>query len=256
MESQPVKTMRQSGILLMGVLFAGPALAADLGASGTSAPPASTTVAQPQAVASPSGGVRYVTDQFKITMRQGTGLNYKVLRSLSTGDRLQVIQQDAQSGYTEVRTPDGAQGWVLTRYLMDHPTARAQLAQARQSLDQANTKLKSVSDTLSQTQDALKAKNKAETALKGRYDALQKQYKNLRETAKNAVAVADENSRLKQRTAALSKRLSSVTSENETLKNTGLLRWFMAGGGVLLVGLILGLLMPHLVRRRRDNWFS
>ena len=243
--------MRKSGILLVGVLFAGPALAADTGV-----PAASTTVAQPQSVAAPSGGVRYVTDQFKITMRQGAGLRYQIVRMLSTGDRLQVVQQDAQSGYTEVRTQDGAQGWVLTRYLMDHPTARAQLAQASQSLDQANAKLKSVADTLSQTQDALKAKTQAEADLQGRYDALQKQYNTLRETAKNAVAVADENQTLKQRTALLSKQLSAVTSENDTLKNTGLLRWFMAGGGVLLVGLILGLLMPHLARRRRDNWFS
>ena len=243
--------MRKSGILLVGVLFAGPALAADTGV-----PAASTTVAQPQSVAAPSGGVRYVTDQFKITMRQGAGLRYQIVRMLSTGDRLQVVQQDAQSGYTEVSTQDGAQGWVLTRYLMDHPTARAQLAQASQSLEQANAKLKSVADTLSQTQDALKAKTQAEADLQGRYDALQKQYNTLRETAKNAVAVADENQTLKQRTALLSKQLSAVTSENDTLKNTGLLRWFMAGGGVLLVGLILGLLMPHLARRRRDNWFS
>jgi SH3 domain protein len=113
-----------------------------------------------------------------------------------------------------------------------------------------------VTDTLSQTQDALKAKTQAEADLQGRYDALKKQYDNLRATAKNAVAVADQNRTLKRRTATLSKRLSAVSSENETLKNTGLLRWFMAGGGVLLVGLILGLLMPHLVRRRRDNWFS
>ena len=226
--------MRKSGILLVGVLLAGPALAADTGV-----PAASTTVAQPQSVAVPSGGVRYVTDQFKITMRQGAGLRYQIVRMLSTGDRLQVIQQDAQSGYTEVSTQDGAQGWVLTRYLMDHPTARAQLAQARQSLDQTNTKLKSIADTLSQTQDALKAKTQAEADLQERYDALQKQYTTLRETAKNAVAVADENHTLKQRTALLSKQLSAVTSENDTLKNTGLLRWFMAGGGVLLVGLIL-----------------
>jgi SH3 domain protein len=251
MESQPVKMMRKSGILLMGVVFAGPAMAADTGA-----PAANTTVTQAQAVVTPSGGVRYVTDQFKVTLRQGAGLRYQIVRMLSTGDRLQVVQQDAQTGYTEVRTADGTQGWVLTRYLMNHPTARAQLDQARQSLDQANTKLKSVADTLSQTQDALKAKTQAEADLQGRYDALQKQYKNLRETAKNAVAVADENQTLKQRTATLSKRLSAVTSENETLKNTGLMRWFMAGGGVLLIGLILGLLMPHLVRRRRDNWFS
>lgn len=235
----------------MGVLFTGPALAADTGA-----PAASTTVAQPQSVAVSSGGVRYVTDQFKVTMRQGAGLRYQIVRMLSTGDRLQVVQQDAQTGYTEVRTQDGAQGWVLTRYLMNHPTARAQLAQAKQSLDQTNAKLKSIADTLSQTQDALKAKTQAEADLQGRYDALQKQYTTLRETAKNAVAVADENHTLKQRTALLSKQLSAVTSENDTLKNTGLLRWFMAGGGVLLVGLILGLLMPHLARRRRDNWFS
>lgn len=243
--------MRKSGILLMGILFAGPALAAD-----ATAPASSTTAAQAQAVATPSSGVRYVTDQFKITLRQGAGLHYKIVRMLSSGERLQVVRQDTQTGYTEVRTPGGDQGWVLTRYLMDHPAARVQLAKARQSLDQVKAKLKTTAGTLAQTQTALKAKTRAEADLLRRYEALKKQYDNLRATAKNAVAISDENRALKQHTATLSRQLEQVSGENATLKNTGLLRWFMAGGGVLLVGLILGLLMPNLVRKRRDNWFS
>lgn len=250
MELQPVTMMRVSGILLVGLLASGPALAADLAASSTTGAAVAVQL-QPSA-----GGVRYVSDEFKVTLRSGPGLKFQILRMLSTGDRLTVVQQDDKAGYTEVNTADGTQGWVLTRYLMNHPTAQAQLNNARQALSQANAKLKSLTDTLSQTQAALKANTQAEADLKGHYDALQKQYTTLRETAKNAVAVADENSTLKKRTATLSRQLAAVSSENETLKDTGLIRWFMAGGAVLLVGLILGLMMPHLLRRRRDNWFN
>ncbi|STT81786.1 arylsulfatase [Klebsiella pneumoniae] len=35
-------------------------------------------------------------------------------------------------------------------------------------------------------------------------------------------------------------------------------QWFMYGGGVLGVGLLLGLVLPHLVpsRKRKDRWMN
>ncbi|STQ09229.1 SH3 type 3 domain-containing protein [Enterobacter cloacae] len=39
---------------------------------------------------------------------------------------------------------------------------------------------------------------------------------------------------------------------------TIIMQWFMYGGGVLGVGLVLGLVLPHLIpsRKRKDRWMN
>ncbi|APZ43335.1 hypothetical protein BW247_09720 [Acidihalobacter ferrooxydans] len=234
-------------VLLCGVCLTGAPQAAVAAATDASAPTASAPVTHP---------TRYVTDQFQITLRSGPGLGHQILSMLSSGDRVTVLQQNAKNGYSEVKTSSGVSGWVLTRFLMDRPAARAQLAQAHQAVAAADAKLKTAQQTLAKTKNELTAKVQADAALRSRFDSLQQEYQTLRKTAKNAVAMADANDKLKVRVTTLERQLTSVSSENATLRNTGLLRWFMAGGGVLLVGLILGLLMPRLTRKRKDNWFN
>ncbi|MHA6498813.1 TIGR04211 family SH3 domain-containing protein, partial [Escherichia coli] len=40
--------------------------------------------------------------------------------------------------------------------------------------------------------------------------------------------------------------------------STIIMQWFMYGGGVLGLGLLLGLVLPHLIptRKRKDRWMN
>ena len=80
---------------------------------------------------------RYVTDIFEITLRSGKSTQNEIVRMLPSGTALEVIETDAKSGYTRVRTPSGKDGWVLSRYLMDLPSARARLSGAETKLANA-----------------------------------------------------------------------------------------------------------------------
>jgi SH3 domain protein len=66
---------------------------------------------------------RYVTDQLEITLRAGAGNGYRIVAMLPSGERLQVLEQNEE--WTRVRTGEGRQGWVLSRYLSQTPAARA-----------------------------------------------------------------------------------------------------------------------------------
>ncbi|MEO0974872.1 MAG: TIGR04211 family SH3 domain-containing protein, partial [Pseudomonadota bacterium] len=62
----------------------------------------------------------WVTDRFEITLRSGPSTRNEIRRMLPSGAALEVLEQDADSGYTRVQTASGSeQGWVLTRYLMN-----------------------------------------------------------------------------------------------------------------------------------------
>ena len=72
----------------------------------------------------------YVTDEFKITLRSGESATHRILRMLPTGEKLNVLSSNPNNGYSKVRTASGAEGFVLTRQLVDQPVARDRLAAA------------------------------------------------------------------------------------------------------------------------------
>ena len=79
----------------------------------------------------------YVTDELEITLRRGQGTQFGIRAMLDSGSRVEVLQQDAESGYTQVRTSSGTEGWVLSRYLQNNPVARERVDTARQAQSQA-----------------------------------------------------------------------------------------------------------------------
>ncbi|SUI45122.1 SH3 domain-containing protein [Serratia marcescens] len=49
------------------------------------------------------------------------------------------------------------------------------------------------------------------------------------------------------------KKVNAVNLQLDDKQRTIILQWFMYGGGVAGVGLLLGLLLPHLIPRRKNN---
>ena len=98
----------------------------------------------------------WVTDQFEITLRSGPSTGNAIQLMLRSGTQLEVLEQDAESGYSRVRTEGGTEGWVLTRYLMRERSAREQLSTLTSQLTSANTRGSSLDSQLS--------------AIKGEYD--------------------------------------------------------------------------------------
>ena len=70
---------------------------------------------------------RYVSDTLEITMRSGKGTSFGITRMLRSGTAVQVLAVDKNTGYTQVRTKNGKEGWVLSRFLMNGQAARERL---------------------------------------------------------------------------------------------------------------------------------
>jgi len=58
--------------------------------------------------------VMYITDQIKVTLRSGPGLKYQIIKMLSTGNKVTAINS-SDNGYTQVKLPNGKNGWILNR---------------------------------------------------------------------------------------------------------------------------------------------
>jgi len=187
---------------------------------------------------------RYIVDQAKLPMRSGQSTKYAIVRMLPSGAPVQVLEQ-SPGGYSRVRAPGGKEGWILSRYLMKEPAARSRLLQAEKELSKLQ-EIKQKKASLEQERSTLKREN---SQLKG-------ELKHIRTTAANAVAVADENRTLKSKMEETEQELESLRQETSDIRNGAQQRWFMLGGGAILLGILLGLILPRLKVRKKDRWGS
>ena len=196
---------------------------------------------------------RFVSDQLEITMRTGQGVKFGIRKMLSSGTKLEVIETDP-AGYSKVRTENGADGWVLTRYLSNTPSARNSLAASVQkvaNLELEIAKYKEEIQALSSQNTDASSENLSLTETSQR---LGKELDDLRRTASNSVALDNENRQLKEKLQQIDDQMQSLEIENSSLKDSSAKSWFLIGAAVLFGGLLLGLILPRLRFQKKENW--
>ena len=197
---------------------------------------------------------RYVSDTLEITMRSGKGTNFGITRMLRSGTPLEVLEVDKKSGYTRVRTKTGKEGWVLSRFLMNGRAARERLATAEKDLAELeleNRKFTTAMATMTEEKSALE-KNLQE--LEGQSRGVNQELSEIKRTASSALAIDSENKELKGRMVSLERQLQTVQQENEALKDRTARDWFMVGAAVVLLGIIVGLIIPKIRFRKKSSW--
>ncbi|MDH5259650.1 MAG: TIGR04211 family SH3 domain-containing protein, partial [Gammaproteobacteria bacterium] len=130
---------------------------------------------------------RYVSDEFSITMRTGQGTQHKIIKSVKTGTKLELLEE-SEDGYSKVRIPNGTEGWVLSRYLVNEPVAKDRLVSAEKKISalqsqtiELNKKLNSLSSSSSTLEKDSSRLSKSNIKLKKELDSI-------REIAANQIA--------------------------------------------------------------------
>jgi SH3 domain protein len=188
-------------------------------------------------------------------MRNGQGVKFSIRKMLTSGTRLDVLETDP-AGYSKVRTADGIEGWVLTRYLSNTPSARDRLAASEQknaNLELEISRYKEEISALSSQNTDVDSQN---MTLKEKSQRLSKELDDLRRTASNAVALDNENRQLKEKLQQIDHQNQSLVIENNALKDNSTRSWFLIGAAVLFAGIVLGLILPRLRLRKKDSWGS
>lgn len=203
---------------------------------------------------------RYVTDQLTITLRSGEGSGFRVLQSLPSGTTLEVLSENQATGYSRVRTSDGTEGYSLTRYLVSEEPAQVELERLRSELEKLREKPDGVEEQLEEELTELKSEYQS---LKLRYDTLEfenvqlsQRMEAVKENAANVLSLMDERDEALQKANRLNTELDELRVRNLELENHSDKKWFMVGAGVLILGVLLGLILPRVGIRRRSRWGS
>lgn len=196
----------------------------------------------------------YVTDKLEVPLRAGTSTRYKIVRMLESGDSVQILKHDKESGHSQVRTADGSTGWILTRYLMDQPAPRERMLRAEKALEPLkteNTQLKERLAALSGTQQEADTRY---SKLQQENQRLSQELAQIHKTAANAITIDQRNRELEKQMVDMERELQLVEQENQSLSDGNAQTWFLRGAGVLLLGGFLGLIIPRVRWHKRNRW--
>jgi len=199
---------------------------------------------------------RWISDQFEVTLRTGKSTRQSIIRVLPSGTKVTVLEQDDESGYTRVRTSDGREGWLLTRYLISSQTARLQLPQLqtrlRNSEETRRQLLARIRELERGRRDLQTQLGRTETSSRG----LQQQLDKIRELSSDTIQLDDQIKRLKKQQIYNKRHIGELESMNRELSASSNREWFIVGAAVVMFGLLLGLFIPRMrwQRKPRITW--
>jgi SH3 domain protein len=196
----------------------------------------------------------WVSDEFEITLRSGPSTSNAIQLMVGSGTALEILERDTDAGYTRVRTGGGTEGWVLSRYLMPEPSAREQLQTLSGQLSSANTKGSSLTSQLAAIRGEHGTATKRIETLEREKSQLEQELAEIKRTAANVLRINDENTDLHKQVMDAGIRMDILEQENRELSGQTTRYWFMTGGLVLLVGIILGLWLPRIRWQRRSGY--
>ena len=190
----------------------------------------------------------YVGETIQITLRRGPGLDFKVLDMLPSGRKVQIVRKE--KAWTQVRLTNNKEGWVLSRFLTPEEPSSSRLR-----------KVEAQHKTLSEQTKALIEQNSAVNAenrrLRADLNRSQTNLSDLKQFQTDYEGFKKEFDKLKADKKSLQKQVATTRKLIERYEKatpnvllTQDIKWFLAGAGVFLFGLIIGLVMR---RRRRKS---
>jgi len=167
----------------------------------------------------------YISDDLFIYMHSGAGNNYRILGSINSGTEIKVTG-NIENDYTEIIDEKNRNVWVESKYVSLKPGLRFVIAELNEKL--ANT----TSNTDNMSEELAQARNTIEN-------------------------LSSEKAKLNNEISQLNKTLITTQSKLKDQDTNIKKEWFFNGAIVLVIGLILGLIIPRLAGRRKgsmDNW--
>lgn len=165
----------------------------------------------------------YISDDLHTFIHSGPGTKYKIIGSVNTGDRVEIIRKNSK--YTLIKDSKGRSGWVNSKYISAQPGLKERLPQLETQLTKVQAQLDEYKTNIESQDSKLEKLENINLTLNKQIEEIQ-------------ILNANLNDKL------------------DTKKNDLLMRWFSYGGMVAGGGLILGLILPYLIpsRRKKSRW--
>lgn len=162
--------------------------------------------------------IGFISDDLFIYFHSGAGTEYRILGSINAGEEVQVLSK-VENGYVHVMDPTNRKGWIDANYLSDRPGLRVVLAELSEDIADKTVQISTLKNKLDSTSSELIQTKQQLAAVNGEKQKIEKLY-----------ASAE----------------SDLDAQSFDTKKT----WFIYGASVLIIGLLLGLIIPKFASKR------
>ena len=180
----------------------------------------------------------YVSDDIKITLRTGQGIDHKILAMIKIGQEVEVLQPD--DDWTQIQLPSGMEGWVLTRFLTYDKPCRLEFGILKKKYETLSTQsaflLKEnriYKEESKRLRTELSGSKEMLAAISKSYDTLKKESADFLELNSKHEVTSSELSDQTKKAEKLEEELSKLLSHRNII-------WFLSGAGVLVLGMLIG----------------
>ena len=195
----------------------------------------------------------YITDVLNVPLHSGPSNDDPILNDrLPSGTALEVLDHDAVSGFSQVRTTSGTEGWISAQYLVDVPIARDQLIAANREVERLNelrTDRQSELDGVTLERDESR---QFASSLQLRVTESEKELADIKHISADAIDAHATSERLAELNERLRDEVASLVQELDALQDNVEQQWLLIGAGLVLLGLALGVVIK--ARPRRSAW--
>ena len=178
---------------------------------------------------------RWVSDSLSTYVRSGPTDGYRIVGTLTSGEKVELLR--SQGDYSQVRSDNGDTVWIPSRDLQETPGQAERLPQLEQQVADLSAELEGINETW-------------KTRVQGMQETLDAR-KALIDESQTARAQLD--SELSKTRAEVRELEAQLGAENQEV----LMRYMVYGGGIAGAGLLVGLILPTMLRVRRkrnDQW--
>lgn len=190
----------------------------------------------------------YVKPSAEIPVRRGQGNEFKIVAVLPAGAEVTIIEDE--DPWVRVTTKSGRDGWMLKRFLGQEKP----LHEVVETLREENASLKEKQAAMtSQNVEIGSQSDQLQKELKGCIADLtetQSRYQTLEHDTADVMLIKNNLVQSEQTISTLQQQLRAVSDENERLKGTQNIKWFLAGGGTLVFGWIAGIMSSRSKKRK------
>ncbi|MFH2060950.1 MAG: TIGR04211 family SH3 domain-containing protein [Pseudomonadota bacterium] len=208
----------------------------------------------------------YVSDLLLLTFREGPGTSYTVIKTLESSTPVNIIEE--QDGFYKVELQSKEIGWVDKKFIIfQTPKIRIikQLEQDIKSFEKKVSNLESANEALkgqlsSSNDEKVQKIQSLETSLQSSLSENKalthslsennRKYNTLIQQSKNIQTIITDNETLKQENQSLNTKLAALEKKNKSILKIGMIKWFLAGVGTLILGWVLG---QSISSRRRSG---
>lgn len=178
---------------------------------------------------------QYVSENLSTFWRKGAGDNFKIAGYIQSGEAVTILERKER--YSLIRDSKNREAWILNSELTSNPSSKNENPKLKAQIQDLTLKLNRIDADWQQRTEEMKRRTE---------DSHQK-----------SSQLLEENAQLKRELEITKNKNRDLEALLDAGKREIAIQWFIYGGTVLGVGLLLGLIIPLIMpkrRRRNDGW--